>query len=157
MAIPAKTYLPLLSFPMLRRGGFYLSCSHARYFSLSAKIIKIVLVIGALAGFIPTDCVTMPLNFTPSMLWIWALYVAQAVLFAIICYRRFFHPLCTIPGPFLSAVTRLYLWYHNIIKDGSYYKKIEEMHVKYGTRPLSGLVASPNPAHRRSRRSDRPE
>jgi hypothetical protein len=54
-------------------------------------------------------------------------------------------------------VTRLYLWYHNIIKDGSYYKKIDEMHVKYGTRSHSGLVASSNPAYRRSCGSDRPK
>ena len=99
----------------------------------------------------------MPLNFTSSMPWAWALYAAQAVLITIICYRRFFHPLHAVPGPFLPAVTRLYLWYHNIIKDGSYYKKIDEMHVKYGTRSHSGLVANPNPAYRRSRRSDRPK
>jgi hypothetical protein len=72
----------------------------------------------------------MTLGFTSSMLW--ALSAAQAMLLAIICYRRFFHPLHEVPGPFLPAVTRLYLWYHNVIKDGSYYKKIDEMHVKYG-------------------------
>ncbi|KAL5319155.1 hypothetical protein ACEPPN_012204 [Leptodophora sp. 'Broadleaf-Isolate-01'] len=72
----------------------------------------------------------MTLDLTSSALW--ALYAAQAMLLAIICYRRFFHPLHSVPGPFLPAVTRLYLWYHNVIKDGSYYKKIDEMHVKYG-------------------------
>jgi hypothetical protein len=77
----------------------------------------------------------MTLGFLSSLPW--ALYTAQAILlgiFGIIFYRRYFHPLHQIPGPFLPAVTRLYLWYHNIIKDGSYYKKIDEMHLKYGTR-----------------------
>lgn len=79
------------------------------------------------------------------------------MLLGIICYRRLFHPLHEVPGPFLPSVTRLYLWYHNIIKDGSYYKKIDEMHVKYGTRSHSAIAANPNPAHRRSRRPDRPK
>jgi hypothetical protein len=151
MAVPAKPHLP--------RGGFHLLAPTLNIFSLFPfhKIIKIVLVIEALARFIPTDRITMPLNFTSSMPWTWALYAAQTVLFAIICYRRFFHPLHAIPGPFLPAVTRLYLWYHNIIKDGSYYKKIDEMHVKYGTRSHPCLVANSNPGHRRSRHSDRPK
>jgi hypothetical protein len=89
-----------------------------------------VLIVGALAGLI---LIAMTLDFTSSLLW--ALYAAQAMLLAIICYRRFFHPLHEVPGPFLPAVTRLYLWYHNVIKDGNYYKKIDEMHVKYGVVP----------------------
>ena len=99
--------------------------------------------------------IAMTLDFASSMPW--ALYAAHAMLLGIICYRRFFHPLNAIPGPFLPAVTRLYLWYHNIIKDGSYYKKIDEMHVKYGIRSHFAIVTNPNQAHRRSRRPDRPK
>jgi hypothetical protein len=97
----------------------------------------------------------MTLDFTSSMPW--ALYTALAILIGIICYRRLFHPLHEVPGPFLPAVTRLYLWYYNIIKDGSYYKKIDEMHVKYGTRSHSVVGANPNLACRRSRHPDRPK
>jgi hypothetical protein len=43
-------------------------------------------------------------------------------------YRRYFHPLAKVPGPFWPAVTTLAQTYHN----GNYYKKIEEYHKKYG-------------------------
>lgn len=67
----------------------------------------------------------------------WATFAAEAALVGIvylICYRLFFHPLAKIPGPFLPATTRLYLWYHNAVKEGLYYKKIDDMHDKYGIR-----------------------
>jgi hypothetical protein len=66
---------------------------------------------------------------------VWAGYVAQVLLFWIVSnvvYRRFFHPLAKIPGPFFPAVTRLYIWYWNVIKDGHFYRKIEELHARYG-------------------------
>ncbi|KAK0720967.1 cytochrome P450 [Lasiosphaeris hirsuta] len=65
----------------------------------------------------------------------WAAYAAQALLVwfvTTIVYRRFFHPLSGIPGPFLPAVTRLYAWYWNVPKDGRLYRKIEELHARYG-------------------------
>lgn len=43
-------------------------------------------------------------------------------------YRRFFHPLANIPGPFLPAVTKLYQSYFNC----RYYIEIERLHRKYG-------------------------
>jgi len=43
-------------------------------------------------------------------------------------YRRFFHPLAKIPGPFLPAVTLLYQSFYN----GRYYLEIARMHEKYG-------------------------
>jgi hypothetical protein len=70
----------------------------------------------------------------------WAFYTAGVVLVWIatrLCYRRFFHPLANVPGPFLPAVTGLYIWYYNAVRDGRFFKKIEEMHTKYGIRPLS--------------------
>jgi len=75
---------------------------------------------------------SLPASFSALRL---ALYTAEAVILyygSVVCYRRYFHPLSKIPGPFLPAVSRLYLWYWNVIGDGSYYKKIEEMHAKYG-------------------------
>ena len=67
--------------------------------------------------------------------WEWAPYTAPAIFlwpFSVVVYRRLLHPLAGVPGPFLPSVTRLYLWYHQIIQDGTYYKRIEEMHEKYG-------------------------
>jgi cytochrome P450 len=43
-------------------------------------------------------------------------------------YRRFFHPLAKIPGPFLPAVTKLYQSYYNC----RYYLEIERLHDRYG-------------------------
>ncbi|KAH8887271.1 cytochrome P450 [Thozetella sp. PMI_491] len=47
-------------------------------------------------------------------------------------YRRFFHPLARIPGPFIPAVTRMYIWYWNVPQDGHFYRKIDELHARYG-------------------------
>lgn len=68
----------------------------------------------------------------------WALYAAWAVLFGVVyvvCYRRYFHPLAKIPGPFLPAVTQLCVWYHNVIKHGTFFRRIDDMHDQYGTGP----------------------
>jgi cytochrome P450 len=54
-------------------------------------------------------------------------------------YRRFFHPLANIPGPFLPAVTKLYQTYHN----RRYYLEIERLHNKYG--PIVRI--NPNEVH----------
>jgi len=143
----SPTYLlRTLSFSYLKAGSAF------PFLPPSAKLHTFVLIVGAPAGLV---LIAMTLDFTSLMLW--AFYAAQGALLGIICYRRFFHPLHQVPGPFLPAVTRLYLWYHNIIKDGSYYKKIDEMHAKYGTRSYSAIAANSNPAHRRSRRPDRPK
>jgi hypothetical protein len=64
-----------------------------------------------------------------------AIYLLQAlVLWAIVLvvYRRYFHPLSKIPGPFLPAVTRLYIWYYSVVQEGQFYKHIERWHETYG-------------------------
>jgi hypothetical protein len=43
-------------------------------------------------------------------------------------YRRYFHPLAEIPGPFIPAITKLYQSYFNC----RYYLEIERLHHKYG-------------------------
>ena len=59
-------------------------------------------------------------------------YGAAALLIgyqiAVIIYRRFFHPLNKVPGPFLPAVTTLYQTFYN----GRYYLEVEKFHKKYG-------------------------
>ncbi|KAK6087164.1 cytochrome P450 [Seiridium cupressi] len=49
-----------------------------------------------------------------------------------IIYRRYFHPLARVPGPFLPATTRLYIWYHNGVREGQFYKKLEQLHGRLG-------------------------
>jgi cytochrome P450 len=60
----------------------------------------------------------------------WSVLVSIVLLhITTICiYRRFFHPLARIPGPFLPAVTKLYQSYYNC----RYYLEIERLHDQYG-------------------------
>ncbi|KAI8657944.1 hypothetical protein NCS57_01174500 [Fusarium keratoplasticum] len=62
---------------------------------------------------------------------------------ATIIYRRFFHPLANVPGPFLPAVTKKYAWYFNVPCGGKFYKEIERLHDVYG--PIVRI--SPNEVH----------
>nr|WNS47923.1 CapH [Capnodium sp. TTI-000886] len=61
----------------------------------------------------------------------------------LVIYRRFFHPLAKIPGPFLPAVTGLPGFYFNFIKSGKWYKEVERLHTIYG--PI--IRISPNEVH----------
>lgn len=67
-----------------------------------------------------------------------------AWLLALIVYRRYFHPLAKVPGPFLPSVTYFYKWYHDAIKNGTYYKRIGEMHAKYGIYYFGETFSSAN-------------
>jgi hypothetical protein len=58
-----------------------------------------------------------------SLTFLITVYTASVVI-----YRRFFHPLAKVPGPFLSSVSTLYQSYYN----RRYYLKIDELHKKYG-------------------------
>ncbi|GAB7363733.1 hypothetical protein MBLNU230_g4301t1 [Neophaeotheca triangularis] len=54
-------------------------------------------------------------------------------------YRRFFHPLAKVPGPFLASVTKLYQSYYN----ARFYLQIEKLHQQYG--PIVRIT--PNEVH----------
>ncbi|KAH6893038.1 cytochrome P450 [Thelonectria olida] len=73
-----------------------------------------------------------------------ALYVVSKAI-----YRRFFHDLAHVPGPFLPAVTRLYAWYYNVPLEGQFYREIERLHDVYGpiVRITPGEVHLSNPKH----------
>jgi hypothetical protein len=58
--------------------------------------------------------------------------VSAVAIVSVTAYRLFFHPLASVPGPALAAVTRLYAFYFNIIKGGTFYLEIERLHKVYG-------------------------
>ncbi|KAL4816633.1 putative cytochrome P450 [Aspergillus spinulosporus] len=51
---------------------------------------------------------------------------------SLIIYRLYFHPLAGFPGPKLAAATRWYEFYYDIIQQGKYVYKVDQMHEKYG-------------------------
>jgi cytochrome P450 len=74
----------------------------------------------------------MALNsiLTPLLEHKWSLLAVFIITYiASTCiYRRFFHPLAKVPGPFLPAVTKLYQSYYSY----RYYLQIEKLHQQYG-------------------------
>ncbi|RAH69896.1 putative cytochrome P450 oxygenase [Aspergillus aculeatinus CBS 121060] len=47
-------------------------------------------------------------------------------------YRLYFDPLHHIPGPKLAAISHLYEFYYDVIRDGMFVWEIERMHQRYG-------------------------
>ncbi|KAF1985483.1 cytochrome P450 [Aulographum hederae CBS 113979] len=78
-------------------------------------------------------------SLSSSSLWYGVGILLLGYITTVVVYRRYFHPLARIPGPFLPAVTLLYQSYFN----GTYYKEIERMHEKYG--PI--IRITPNEVH----------
>jgi cytochrome P450 len=62
------------------------------------------------------------------------LAVALAILYWVskCIYNLYFHPLRNFPGPKIAAIGCEYEFYHDVVKDGRYLWKMEEMHKKYG-------------------------
>ncbi len=61
------------------------------------------------------------------------------VLSALFCYgastaiyRLFFDPLAKFPGPKLAALTRYYEAYYDVVQNGQYTYKIDQLHREYG-------------------------
>ncbi len=52
----------------------------------------------------------------------------------LVCYRLYFHPLKSFPGPRLAAVTDFYQGYYASWKNGMFLKRLEELHRVYGKR-----------------------
>lgn len=59
-----------------------------------------------------------------------ALVVAHLIYLTV--YRLFLSPLARIPGPMLAGMTSWYEFYYDVILQGQYVWKIQEMHRKYG-------------------------
>ncbi|PMD16499.1 cytochrome P450 [Hyaloscypha hepaticicola] len=62
----------------------------------------------------------------------------------LVVYRRFFHPLAKIPGPFWASITYYYIVKYNLFSERSqFYLQVEKLHQKYG--PV--IRISPNEIH----------
>ncbi|OQE41255.1 hypothetical protein PENCOP_c005G06048 [Penicillium coprophilum] len=58
--------------------------------------------------------------------------------------RLYLHPLASVPGPRLAAITSLYGFYYNYVQDGTYSKYFAELHRKYDS-PV--IRVAPNRVH----------
>jgi hypothetical protein len=58
----------------------------------------------------------------------------------LLLYRLYFSPIAAFPGPLLARATFWYEFYHNWVKNGQYYRRIEEMHKEYGIFQLFSLL-----------------
>ncbi len=48
-------------------------------------------------------------------------------------HRLYLHPLAKFPGPKLAIISSLYEFYYDIVRDGQYTFKIQDLHREYGT------------------------
>ena len=64
-------------------------------------------------------------------------YVVSAVavwISTVVVYRRWFHPLAKIPGPFFASITHFYIVKYNLFsKRSQFYRQVEKLHQIYGT------------------------
>ena len=68
------------------------------------------------------------INLSPQIL----VAVVFAYVVSSIVYKLVFHPLRSIPGDKLAALTEWYRHYHTIVKDGGMLEQIEKLHEKHG-------------------------
>ena len=64
------------------------------------------------------------------LLLVLAALLAYAV--GLVVYRLVFHPLCPFPGPTLAAATLWYEFYYDVLLEGRFIWKIQQMHEQYG-------------------------
>jgi len=50
----------------------------------------------------------------------------------LVIYRLFLSPISHIPGPKMAAATLWYEFYYNVVKEGTYFLKVQELHKQYG-------------------------
>jgi hypothetical protein len=69
-------------------------------------------------------------NWAFMLLGIFAALILYGIILVI--YRLVFSPLARFPGPKIAAATGWYELYHDVVKPGQYFYKINEFHDKYG-------------------------
>lgn len=68
------------------------------------------------------------------------IWLAYQIMIA--TYRLYFSPIAKFPGPKLTAVSRWYEFYYEVILQGQFTFHIQELHKKYGiyrTPPSAGI------------------
>jgi hypothetical protein len=66
-----------------------------------------------------------------------------AYLISLAIYRLYFSPIAKFPGPKLAALTKWYEFYYDVVLQGQFTYRIQEMHKKYGKVPRRQI----SPAH----------
>jgi hypothetical protein len=54
-------------------------------------------------------------------------------IFSVTVYRLHINPVASFPGPKLAALTFWYEFYYDVLLQGRYSWKIQELHKQYGT------------------------
>ncbi|KAH9838163.1 Cytochrome-P450, partial [Teratosphaeria destructans] len=80
-------------------------------------------------------------NIVSSLTWATTALFSWLLIRAV--YRRRFHPLSTVPGPFWCSISTLPSFYHNFILHGQWYREIDRLHARYG--PV--IRIGPNEVH----------
>ncbi|RAK75874.1 cytochrome P450 [Aspergillus fijiensis CBS 313.89] len=64
----------------------------------------------------------------------WTLTLTTVFLFLVTkyLYRLYFHPLRSVPGPKLAAMTHLHEFYYDVVRGGMFIWEVKRMHEKYG-------------------------
>ena len=71
-------------------------------------------------------------NYSLSLIFIGVVVLLYAVYGAL--YRLYLCPIAKFPGPKLAALTFWYELWYDVVRNGRYTWKIEEMHKRYGIR-----------------------
>lgn len=75
------------------------------------------------------------LSMFPVVSYLWLQYILASILgYSIIVgiYRVYFHPLSRFPGPLVGKLTSWYEFYYDVILDGQFHFKRQELHNIYG-------------------------
>jgi len=60
------------------------------------------------------------------------LIVGAVCWLSLYCYRLYWHPLASFPGPRLAAISSWYEAYYEIALQGQYSRQISKLHDEYG-------------------------